>query len=132
MGQAVVTESSPKARSSKVALYALIVGAIGGGASAAAQVTNADGWVFVVISFLAFPFVGVSVAIGSFVAVITGYVWGNLVSTIVTGLVLFIFFTAVAAAQAYAWIRLTARGGHGDATSADSRGHVDSERTESH
>ncbi len=127
-----MTASLPRGRSWTVALYALLIGTIGGGASAAAQVTNADGWVFIVISFLAFPFVGVSVAIGSFVAVLTGYLWGNLVSTIVTGLVLFLYFAAVAAAQAYAWTRLTARGGHDAATTRDSRGQVDAERTESH
>lgn len=115
-----------------MALYALVIGTIGGGASAAAQVANAEGWVLVVISFLAFPFVGVSVAIGSFVAVITGYLWVNLVSTIVTGLVLFVYFAAVAAAQAYAWTRLTARRGRDAAITRDSRGQVQAERTESH
>ncbi len=115
-----------------MALYALVIGFIGAGSSAAAQVTNADGWVFVVISFLAFPFIGVSVGIGSFVAVITGYLWGNLVSTIVTGLVLFLYFAAVAAAQGYAWARLTTRGRHDDAATRDSRRQVDAEREESH
>jgi len=38
--------------------------------------------VLVILSVLAFPFVGVSIAIQSFVAVVTGYLLGNALSVL--------------------------------------------------
>jgi hypothetical protein len=127
-----VTVSFPRGRSSKVVLYALTVGTIGGGASAAAQATDAELWVFAVISLLAFPLVGVSVAIHSFLAVIIGIVWGNVASVVVSGTVLFLYFAAVAAAQALLWTGWTARRRGAPTTSRSSEGHFDPERAESH
>lgn len=126
-----MTVSFPRGRTSKVLLYALIVGTIGGGASAAAQATDADLWVFAVISVLAFPLVGVSVAIHAFLAVIIGMVWGNVASVVVSGVVLFLYFAAVAAAQALLWTGFNSRCRGAPPTSRVSDGHFDPERAES-
>lgn len=96
-------------RSKTIVTYALVVGAVGGGGSAIAQATNAEGWVFVILSVLAFPFVGVSIAIQSFVAVVTGYLLGNALSVLISGLTLFTFFAGIAAVQALAWTAWGAR-----------------------
>jgi len=85
--------------------YALLVGLTGSGLSAAAQYFNAPGWLFIVISLIAFPLIGFSVAIQIPVSVVAGHVFGVEGGVLVTAIVLFCFFATVAFGQAYVWTR---------------------------
>lgn len=85
--------------------YALAMGLLGSSLSAAAQYLNAPGWLFILISLVAFPLIGFSVAIQVPVSVIAGYAFGVEGGVLVTAIVLFCFFTSVAFGQAYVWTR---------------------------
>ena len=84
--------------------YALAMGLLGSSLSAA-QYLNAPGWLFILISLVAFPLIGFSVAIQVPVSVIAGYAFGVEGGVLVTAIVLFCFFTSVAFGQAYVWTR---------------------------